>query len=597
MPGSKSKAFQVLTIDEMLPLLAGSYEAGRLVPFIGAGMSRPKLAGWEGFVANLEKVVPTRETSGAHLDVRAQRAAATIRNSHTEREFWGIIGDALKGEEFDELGIPEQTEALAAIYWPLTVSTNYDHLFYCACRKVFEDRLPPMVLGRAAEDCKQVISALVSPFDREIIWHIQGFLGETCPQCHPSLIQDQAQLDRLRRELVIGHSEYRKAANTAVHFRRCFGEVFGSRSFLFLGSGLSEEYFWNLFGETLELCGPSPVPHFAFLPEQDNIDVRFLAEEMNITVCEYKNYNDLTPWLQALKGMIEEPGARISRWHVQLNGGSSLEIVPYSHLPMPEPDSDSAVAVVVRACAEGQFDLDRDLLGQREELRSKFRDQVFLKDRHVLSPELGIFAVRALTRPDSESEGESDSVGAAVRELLAKLGERWSVLHLHLPSAGGTVPPVYGFIEAVRAFGNWARESQRPLHVIAHVGPQVLLNLTSRQVGLHELLISRLIRFWAVVNAESGGEPTRRVLYREPQTLLKDVLIEVLGDVDDNALKEWSISICPSPKHTIGTLTDKDLGKTLCDVGIVLGSVLTLCRARFEAASKDLLAHGAASGT
>lgn len=80
---------------------------------------------------------------------------------------------ALKGEEFDRSEIPEQTKALAAIYWPLSVSTNYDHLFYCSCRETFEDRLPPMVLGRGAEDCKQVMSALVSPFDREIIWHIQ----------------------------------------------------------------------------------------------------------------------------------------------------------------------------------------------------------------------------------------------------------------------------------------------------------------------------------------------------------------------------------------------------------------------------------------
>ena len=564
------------------------------MPFIGAGMSRTKLAGWEGFVANLEKNAPPGETSGAHLEVRAQRAASTIRNGHSEEQFWRIIGDALKGEDFDRPGIPEQTEALAAIYWPLTVSTNYDPLFYRACRKVFEDRLPPMVLGRSAEDCKQVMSALVSPFDREVIWHIQGFLGEPCQECRSDPVQSEAQLQQLRSELVIGHSEYRRAVNTAVHFRRCFGEVFRSRSFLFLGSGLSEEYFWNLFGETLELCGPSPVPHFAFLPEEDNIDVRFLAEEMNITVCEYKSYKDLAPLLRALKCFVDEPPARISRWRVQLDGGSCLEILPYSHLPMPEPDSDSAVAVVVRACAEGHFDLDRDLLDHQQEFCSIFKDRVFLEGHHVLSPRLGVFAVRARTRPESESE--SDSVGAAVRELLQELGERWSVLHLHLPSAGGTVPPVYGFVEAVRAFGNWARLSPRPLHLIAHVGPQVLLNLTSRQVGLHELLTSRLIRFWTVVNADSGREPTRRVLYRTPDTLLKDVLLDVLGNVDDKALREWSISLCPSPKRAVAPLTDNDLGVTLCDVGIVFGSVLTLARARRQPETETLIGRAVAAG-
>ena len=46
---SKTKAFQFLSIKEMMPLLASSYEAGRLVPFIGAGMSRRKLSSWKGF--------------------------------------------------------------------------------------------------------------------------------------------------------------------------------------------------------------------------------------------------------------------------------------------------------------------------------------------------------------------------------------------------------------------------------------------------------------------------------------------------------------------------------------------------------------------
>jgi len=378
--------------------------------------------------------------------------------------------------------------------------------------------------------------------------------------------------------MVIGHSEYRRAANTAVHFRRCFGEVFGTRSLLFLGSGLSEEYLWNLFGETLELCGPSPVPHFAFLPKQNGVDVRFLAEEMNITVCEYESHDELKPWLEQLKDAIEKPYARVARWHVKLKGGSTLEIEPHSHLPKPEENSDCAVALVVRACAEGRFQPDLvDQPDQEEEFRAMFRDQIFPNGKHVLSPAPGIFAVRARTRPESETE--SDSVGTAIRELLAELDGRWNFVHLHLPSAGGTVPPVYGFIEAVRAFGNWAAKSKRSLHMIAHVGNQVLLNLTSRQIGVHELLSSRLIRFWAVVNSSSGGEPVRRVLYRTPETRLKDVLIEVLGRVDDEAFKKWAISLCPSPRNRVGHLTDEDLSQTLCDVGVVFGSVLTLSRA------------------
>jgi hypothetical protein len=213
----------------------------------------------------------------------------------------------------------------------------------------------------------------------------------------------------------------------------------------------------------------------------------------------------------------------------------------------------------------------------------------------VLSPEPGVFAVRARTR--LECETETDSVGAALRELFGELDERWTSLQLHLPSAGGTVPPVYGFIEIVRSFGEWARKHRRPLHLIAHVGHQVLLNLTSNQIGLHELLTSRLIRFWAVVNYEGGREPTRRVLYRPPRTSLKEVLMEVLGDVHESALCKWSISLSPSPRHETGPLNEQHLEQNLCDVGVVFGSVLTLSRARHQPGHKDPASHAASAGS
>jgi hypothetical protein len=200
----------------------------------------------------------------------------------------------------------------------------------------------------------------------------------------------------------------------------------------------------------------------------------------------------------------------------------------------------------------------------------------FPKDAHTLSPAPGIFAVRARTMP--EHLNEPDAVGVAVRELLSALDPRVTRLYLHLPSAGGTVPPIYGFIEAVRAFGRWPGTKQRRLHLIAHVGPQVLLNLTSRQIGLCELLSSTLVRFWAVVNFEAGRESARRVLYKSPECTLRDVLIDLLGQLDDQALAAWSVSICPSPKRDPEPLTGPDLGRKLFEVGVVFGSVVVLAR-------------------
>jgi hypothetical protein len=162
-----------------------------------------------------------------------------------------------------------------------------------------------------------------------------------------------------------------------------------------------------------------------------------------------------------------------------------------------------------------------------------------------------------------------------------------------MPSAGGTVPPVYGFIEAVRAFGDWARGSKRPLHLRMHVGSQVLLNLTSLQISLHELLTSELVRFWTVIGAENDSESTKRVLYRKPETNLKEVLTDLLGDLDQDALMKWSVSLCPSPRRSSEPLTKEDLDTSLCDFGVVFGSVLTLVRRRQE--NKD--AEAASAGT
>jgi hypothetical protein len=564
-------------------------------------MSRNKFADWEGFVANLEKVTGVEPSSDQRIEVRAERAAVAIRNSHTEDEFWNIISTALREEDYAGPEIPPQTEALAGIYWPLALSTNYDHLLYCACRKAFDDRLPPKVLGRSADDCKQLMSLLDSPFDREIIWHIQGFLGEDCSGCPTDL--DSTRLAQLKSELVMGHAEYRRVANTAIHFRRCFAEVFRSRSFLFLGSNMSEDYFLNLFGETLELCGPSPVPHFAFV-KRGSIDARFLAEEMNIVVCEYDDYKKVTEWLGLLKDMVDSTNCRISRLSVQLEERSSLEIAPFAHLPIPEANSDCAVAIVVRACGKGLFEPDPDLAGQCE-LTSRFKNQIFPLDERVVSLAPGIFAVRARRPDDDDGAG---SVGDAIRDLLDRVSGRWSVLHLHLPAAGGTVPPIYGFIEAVRAFGGWVRnrtqKAQGPLHVIVHVGPHVLLNLTSRRISLYELLTSTMIRFATAVIAEDGSEPTRRVLYKSPGTRLSDVLNEIL-DLDaalPQAVPSWSMSLCPSPTHpargaheSATPLNPAWLDKSLCAAGVVFGSVLTLARVQQKPAGEKEQATSAGS--
>jgi hypothetical protein len=225
------------------------------------------------------------------------------------------------------------------------ITTNYDDLYYQARRTRVreeggdEDNL--VILGRSPRDCKLVISSLTGPLDCRLIWHVQGLLGgfgEKMP----------TGLESLRDQLVIGHAEYRAVTNRSPDFRRCFGEVFNSRSLLFLGSSLNEDYFLNLFGEILDLCGPSSVPHFA-LTRKCEVSAKFLADQMNITVCEFDDWRDLPVRLDRLASAITQPAIKTVRhtYSVHADACTTIDIVD-SRNPPVEPQGHEAVFFVAR---------------------------------------------------------------------------------------------------------------------------------------------------------------------------------------------------------------------------------------------------------
>jgi hypothetical protein len=562
---------QRLGFEEALPLLVSLNHQGRLVPFIGAGMSTPLLNLWEPFVDRLERAAGIVPDVHATPEMRAQRASTKIRNNCGTQHLNETLRMALEAPGTDS-PVPRQTVALAAIRWPLVISTNYDDLFYGACRcRRSACELASELVGRSSVDCKRVVSALSGPFDREYIWHIQGFLGGQYPDSRVQADFSKPRLDALRKELVIGHTEYRLVTNTAVHFRRCFGAVFQSRSLLFLGSNLTEPYFMNLFGEVLDLCGPSSVPHFAFA-KKGALDCHFLAEQMNITVCEFdeeKGWDQLPEWLGQLKCAIERPNARTSRYSFGIGTGADLEIVP-GRAPDAATQAREAIALVAREDAE-------------QRLGGRFPDVRFPDsgEAHVVRyGESEFYAVTAHGAQE-KTAGDGSDVYTAGQELFDRVAaDGFEILHVELPAVGGTVPPVYAFIESVRSYGLWKKQhKQRAFELILHVGGDVMLNLTSNRIDIRELLTSNLTRFWAVVSTDSGREPVRRALYYAPETRLEDVL-------DDLAVprsSDWFVSVSPSPHRDgqvpSGQRTTIQLSdRTLVDIGVAFGSILTVNR-------------------
>jgi hypothetical protein len=565
-----------------------------LVPFLGAGMSAPRLALWEQFAWNLEEWAgvehPTVGECKKLLDVRAQRACAKIENSYGRKCLLDAIGCALKGKSEE---IPAQTISLAAVRWPLVVSTNYDDLFYGACRDAcrtrhssdseqsHRDRMDVQAIGRSVQHCKLVLSALHGPFDRQYIWHVQGFLGG---QFGRGIEKTVVGLEALQDQLVIGHAEYRRVANASPpHFRRCFGEMFGTRSFLFLGSGLSEEYFLNLFGEVLDLRGPSITPHFAFT-KKGEVDSHFLADQMNITVCEYDEHDQLTDWLTCLGREIESPQIRSTRWSFAIRTAqpsqNDLEITTDD--VSLSPRANEAIALIAPRDAASNRPILRGapVILDRADLRyiGRAKDD---KDKHVV--QYGHESFYAVTARCTGREHD-DAVAEMMSDLLPEVdghNDAPQAVHVQWSSSGGTVPRVFALMEIVRAFGQWRRHNpDSKLRLILHIDSDLAFNLTSGRIDVQELLSSEFIRFWSVVMLDREGdrdrEPTRRILYYRPDTKFVEVLKE-LGVPYERGSSEWSVSVFPCPRPTPEKeLTWQLQDRTLLSIGVVFGSMLVL---------------------
>ena len=190
--------------------LVATYEIGRLTPFIGAGMSRLACSDWPGLVHSLEEAVAGHDTpvilTGTDPAEMIRRGNTAVRSlkSRDRDTFIKAMSTALVDRGGD---IPPQTRALARIWWPLVVTTNYDNYYTAAFRERPESRLFAVV-GRNPEDCQRVLSSLSSA-GRALLWALQGYLDQPCK------VQDVQPRPDLIDQLVVGHD-----AVTACHLSR-----------------------------------------------------------------------------------------------------------------------------------------------------------------------------------------------------------------------------------------------------------------------------------------------------------------------------------------------------------------------------------------
>ncbi|WP_198370410.1 SIR2 family NAD-dependent protein deacylase [Roseomonas rosulenta] len=327
--------------DEVLPSLRAARRAGKLVPFLGAGISRPECRGWPDFIQALYREfdespgTAVRGDDPEGLYRAADRVAAWLRlRSSKDRQ--DILQQALHARTPPEP--PDQAKALAEFVWPLILTTNYDEVVPRAYSQnpAKEKNLSPLLLGRSPEDCAQVVRSL-DTLAAPIVWYLQGYVGDSSPS--------RSLLD----EVVIGHQQYQEAINAGTTFRRAFSEIYRRRSLLFIGSGLAESYFVNLISETMFSLGPSTQPHYALFCDADNngrLDPEFIAVRLGITPVRYGKAHGELP--EALRQIASDASTTLHGTRVPGLTSVSYAIPRASMTEISTPTELSTLDVEIR---------------------------------------------------------------------------------------------------------------------------------------------------------------------------------------------------------------------------------------------------------
>lgn len=584
-----------MSFDKALPRLSESYALGRLVPFLGAGMSVPACPDWRTMIEKLAAVTegyesqPDGKANADQLMREASQIATKLR-----RQGLGVFSERLRRVIYAPKESPTaQTTALVKMDWPLILTTNYDDLLYrsynrrlkreaeeWARKSSVKGPVKPeeaQVLGRSVGDCQRVISSLDAPAS-PLIWALQGFLQ-----------QDKS--TPLEAEIVLGHEEYRRVTHMQQHFRRTFAEVYRRRSLLFLGSSVGEPYFLDLFGEVIEVFGSNPMPHYAFT--NDDLDDEFLRSRFNIIVIRYDEHHEIPAMLQALRDAVVSRSSRPTVWSYRLRSEAKGEAaasadltIEDSPLPKPDPSSHECVALSAGLTEDNSLYLTPPFPRYADEVDAGFRSHASgerLPDGPMFFSLAGaadakpcpLVAIAAWTTWDRR---RLTFVRPGVRRALDwAAANGFAVMRLPLIGAGRTrhFHPRFSLMEIVRAFSEWRRDRANagsPVRMVIHVVDQAAIrDLTSGTLNVLELLDSADLRFWLEI--VDGDRLERELLIRDES----DTVSELAADYSVNS-EAWEVEVEPRIAVDQAAIPVREAPPTLRAIGVLPGSTLRFRR-------------------
>jgi|GEM_PF-1067525 len=577
-----------LNFREIIPQLAGLYRQGLLVPFVGAGMSRGVCCGWEDLLKNLALATKvslpatTAENKFRSSDIirLADEIVSTLRPYKIAKQIAIYQKALLATPKCKE--IPAQAKELSKLYWPLVITTNYDDVLWTAMQK--EGKNPNIdILGRSVEDCHAILHSL-DEVSSPMHWAIQGFLGGQLTAAN-KIIGDTANRNELANQIVLGHQQYQKAINTAVHFRRAFAEVFRRRSFLFLGSGILEDYLVNLFSEILHNQGCGPYPHFALLKRSEigRYDNLFMQQRLGIVPIFYDDHADLPKnlrefsdlirfWLSESSSPIKQVVPFIFQDEIgfKLSANASRGTVPVkvnickAVVPLPDPKYSECSVVSV-----GRYD-NSPKIGTQADSHVKAFEEKFGIDpqswikvdeapsyvfRYGASAIFGIAARRRDTVTRNHDTRDLGIIPDALCALLLQVDAAgFETVHIGPIAAGKHRPwhPIHPFAQSMCGIRKFLAD-----HEIKHikrinfyvVDPATWSAIISRKILVDTLLTSDISTHTIKTTDASGVTESFSFTLKESPSL--EQLLK-LCKIDPDL---WNISVFPLPVEQQSSIT------------------------------------------
>ncbi len=226
--------------DRNFNLLAADFKAGQIVPFIGAGFSRPQFPSWINLLKENSKIYGIEDEINKEIRIgNMEKAASLLENKMGSLEFKDYFL-----ETFDKKKIDSFTDNqlwLPKLFQSSMITTNYDHLLETLYREQLEYDFE-LLMPRYEKD-----EAAIDRILRQDKPYLLKLHGDVSRYEYCILTEEQYQ------EIYTGESAYEKL----------IGRIFENKIMLFLGCSLISDRTLTLLNK---LTRHRDIYHYAIIP-------------------------------------------------------------------------------------------------------------------------------------------------------------------------------------------------------------------------------------------------------------------------------------------------------------------------------------------